>query len=398
MESPEKVAAGRHAMKDSVHVDRLDRLRADGNAAFKTGNLQSAKRHYTAAISLAESMPDEPVEKLVPTRRAQLLANRCQVSLALEKVAEALSDAQASTHPHPHPHPSCHTSDRSSSSGSNHHPNHNSNQAACSSAPGWPKAHYRLGTVHLYRRDYLKAYGAFKQAWHLDVSNQELVKACQDAYELLSGRDRDRTGKAQVQSQEAGAPGTAEASTAGVASAAIHAAAAEQTEKAARAAQGGEREGSEAEGTGGGGSAPNAAAPPAAAAAAATPPAAAAAAAATPPAAPAAAATPPAAAAAAPPTAAAAPPAQPSAAERTPAHSFADAEGGGLVLCVEVPELSSMGSAELEVSAASFSLYVPQLYRLGPLAWPRPVDVDAARAKFLKKRGVLQVTLPDMCV
>ena len=27
-----------------------------------------------------------------------------------------------------------------------------------------------------------------------------------------------------------------------------------------------------------------------------------------------------------------------------------------------------------------------------------PVDVDAARAKFLKKRGVLQVTLPDVCV
>ena len=98
MESPEKVAAGRHATKDSVHVDRLDRLRADGNAAFKAGNLQAAKRHYTAAISLAESMPDEPVDKLVPTRRAQLLANRCQVSLALEKVAEALSDAQV--HPH----------------------------------------------------------------------------------------------------------------------------------------------------------------------------------------------------------------------------------------------------------------------------------------------------------
>ena len=100
-----------------------------------------------------------------------------------------------------------------------------------------------------------------------------------------------------------------------------------------------------------------------------------------------------------PPAAAAAPPlAQASAAERTPAHSFADAEGGGLVLRVEVPELSSMGAAELEVSATGFSLYVPQLYRLGPLAWPRPVDVDAARAKFLKKRGVLQVTLPDVCV
>ena len=106
---------------------------------------------------------------------------------------------------------------------------------------------------------------------------------------------------------------------------------------------------------------------------------------------------PPSAATAAPPPAvAAAPPAQASAAERTPAHSFADAEGGGLLLCVEVPELSSMGAAELEVSAAGFSLYVPQLYRLGPLAWPRPVDVDAARAKFLKKSGVLQVTLPGM--
>ena len=98
-----------------------------------------------------------------------------------------------------------------------------------------------------------------------------------------------------------------------------------------------------------------------------------------------------------PPAAAAAPPlAQASAAERTPAHSFADAEGGGLVLRVEVPELSSMGAAELEVSTAGFSLYVPQLYRLGPLAWPRPVDVDAARAKFLKKSGVLQVTLPSL--
>ena len=97
-----------------------------------------------------------------------------------------------------------------------------------------------------------------------------------------------------------------------------------------------------------------------------------------------------------PPAVAAAPPAQASAAERTPAHSFADAEGGGLLLCVEVPELSSMGAAELEVSGTGFSLYVPQLYRLGPLAWPRPVDVDAARAKFLKKSGVLQVTLLGM--
>ena len=248
--------------------------------------------------------------------------------------------------------------------------------------------------MHLHRKDYLKAYGAFKQAWHLDVSNQELVKACQDAYELLSGRDRERTARGQLppqagaqgggaqgggaqgggaQGAAARAEGSREVSTPSVASAAIHAAAAEQTEKAARAAQGGKAAGSEAEGPRAGTALP--AAPPPAA----PPPAA------PPPAAP-------------PPAVAAAPPAQASASERTPAHSFADAEGGGLLLCVEVPELSSMGAAELEVSATGFSLYVPQLYRLGPLAWPRPVDVDAARAKFLKKRGVLQVTLPDVCV
>ena len=248
--------------------------------------------------------------------------------------------------------------------------------------------------MHLHRKDYLKAYGAFKQAWHLDVSNQELVKACQDAYELLSGRDRERTARGQLppqagaqgggaqgggaQGAAARAEGSREVSTPSVASAAIHAAAAEQTEKAARAAQGGKAAGSEAEGPRAGTALP-AAPPPAAPPPAAPPPAA------PPPAAP-------------PPAVAAAPPAQASASERTPAHSFADAEGGGLLLCVEVPELSSMGAAELEVSGTGFSLYVPQLYRLGPLAWPRPVDVDAARAKFLKKRGVLQVTLPDVCV
>ena len=59
-----------------------------------------------------------------------------------------------------------------------------------------------------------------------------------------------------------------------------------------------------------------------------------------------------------------------------------------------VPELSSMGSAELDVSDKGFRLLVKGMYALGPLAWPRPVDAEAARAKFLKKSGVLQVTLP----
>ena len=117
---------------DSPQATRCAALRADGNAAFKAGDFAKARKLYTAALSLIEDLPDEPVAKLEPTRRAQLLANRCQVNLAIGKEMDALADAQA----------------------------------ACTSASGWPKAHYRLGTVLLQRKDYLKAYGAFKQGWH----------------------------------------------------------------------------------------------------------------------------------------------------------------------------------------------------------------------------------------
>ena len=79
--------------------------------------------------------------------------------------------------------------------------------------------------------------------------------------------------------------------------------------------------------------------------------------------------------------------------ERTPQHAFADGEGGALVLRVELPEVSSMAAVELDVSGGGLELRVPSLYQLS-LAWPRPVDADAAKAKFLKKSGVLQVTLP----
>jgi len=79
--------------------------------------------------------------------------------------------------------------------------------------------------------------------------------------------------------------------------------------------------------------------------------------------------------------------------ERTPQHAFADGEGGALVLRVELPEVSSMAAVELDVSGGGLELRVPSLYQLS-LAWPRLVDADAAKAKFLKKSGVLQVTLP----
>ena len=61
---------------DSPQAARCAALRADGNAAFKAGDFAKARKLYTAALSLIEDLPDEPVAKLEPTRRAQLLANR----------------------------------------------------------------------------------------------------------------------------------------------------------------------------------------------------------------------------------------------------------------------------------------------------------------------------------
>ena len=36
----------------------------------------------------------------------------------------------------------------------------------------------------------MKAYSAFKQGWHLDMSNAELTKACQDAHEAMISKNR----------------------------------------------------------------------------------------------------------------------------------------------------------------------------------------------------------------
>ena len=60
---------------------------------------------------------------------------------------------------------------------------------ACIAAPGWPKAYFRHGNVRMKRGAYTKAYGVFKQAWHLDTSNAEVTKACQVAREAMLGLD-----------------------------------------------------------------------------------------------------------------------------------------------------------------------------------------------------------------
>ena len=75
-----------------------------------------------------------------------------------------------------------------------------------------------------------------------------------------------------------------------------------------------------------------------------------------------------------------------------PSHSFDAGKDGVLVLQVKLPGLSSMSEVELDVSADGFVLS-STLFAL-ELAWPRAVNADGAKAKFLRKSGVLQVTLP----
>ena len=51
-------------------------------------------------------------------------------------------------------------------------------------------AHFRLGKVHMQKRSWLKAYSAFKRGWHLDTSNEELTRACQEAHKAMTGLDK----------------------------------------------------------------------------------------------------------------------------------------------------------------------------------------------------------------
>ncbi|KAL1528551.1 hypothetical protein AB1Y20_009894 [Prymnesium parvum] len=133
--------------------------RLKGNACFKDGKFKQAIKYYTTALGLAEDLADgRPVPKGEPTLVAQLACNRCMANLALGDHVAALRDAKT----------------------------------AIASAPGWPKSHFRHAKVLTARGAYMEAYGAFKQAWHLDPSNQELVVACQQAYERMVAHDKEK--------------------------------------------------------------------------------------------------------------------------------------------------------------------------------------------------------------
>ena len=154
-------------------IARCDTLKAAGNEALKRGDHAAAVKQYTKALSVARTLEEPaPVEKLQTNRVATLLANRCAAHLQLGEEREALRDAQE----------------------------------AAKEAPDWPKSHFRLGQAHMRRGNHTMAYSAFKRGWHLDTSNAELTKACQEAHMAMVGLDRGAGGDASPASGSSAKP------------------------------------------------------------------------------------------------------------------------------------------------------------------------------------------------
>lgn len=153
--------AARPATPEASHRDteadaraQCENLRLRANALFKAGDMDTARRLYTRALGYVEeayASRSTRVAKGESTPAAQLYANRCQAALALGDVGGALQDARW----------------------------------ACDAAPDWPKAHFRLGSVFLHKKQFADAYGALKRASHLDPKNEELIEACRHAREKM---------------------------------------------------------------------------------------------------------------------------------------------------------------------------------------------------------------------
>jgi tetratricopeptide (TPR) repeat protein len=139
----------------SLTEQAVARLQEDGKQAFKDNDLPRAIEAWSEAIEQVRSLPCPAPKKLESTRAAQLLANRCQAYLKLGKEEEALDDAEA----------------------------------ACNAAPGWPKAHYRLGTVLHGRGQLQRAHAVLSQGLQLDQSNDEMRRVLHKVKEdLLAAR------------------------------------------------------------------------------------------------------------------------------------------------------------------------------------------------------------------
>ena len=76
-------------------------------------------------------------------------------------------------------------------------------------------------------------------------------------------------------------------------------------------------------------------------------------------------------------------------AEATPSHEITEADGG-MLLKVSLPELTSLGEAEVEISATYF-FCAPGLYRLS-LEWPQPSRPTTRRPNS-RRRTALECDL-----
>ena len=408
--------------KEQTPSERSDMHKAAANEAFKRGDHKLAIKKYGFALKHAERAEEgQPRPDTMQTNRtATVLANRCMAHMALGDTDAALTDATAAT----------------------------------KAAPGWPKAYFRLGNVLMAKGAHVKAYAAFKQGWHFDMTNEELTKACQQAHQAMVGLKREdkvmtnedlvkmRSGKLMEQWNEkteqqkkAAAPLMAVAAGAPVADlsyreeallrtvkmanptlpeqiAAREAAVAEELEaEAAEKKMNEEKAAAEAAAAvdiadaAAKAAAAEPVVPPAVTAGFLNRPPKSAAAAAAPAAKAAPAASSAAAAAAAP--AAKGVPAAPASASPSmpvpepPAHeirreALADSDSEELVICIRLPLLSSIKEVELSVSSEAVELAALDASLYAPLmiALPAAVDDDACKARFDKKARVLTVRLP----
>lgn len=123
---------------DSSTSSTVAALKAQGDKHYQTKNYHGAVNAYTSAIDMAQS--EDP-------QLGTLYSNRCACYLTLNKLNEALEDAQSCTQ----------------------------------LKPTWAKAFARLGSCHLRLNRKDDAIRAYERAVSLEPSNQEYVKSLAQA-------------------------------------------------------------------------------------------------------------------------------------------------------------------------------------------------------------------------
>jgi len=156
-----------------TQYEKAVRLKREGNDAFKRRANAKAKSCYSQALQILEEERDCKAAdaRCSPPLKATLLSNRCQVYLALDALDDALRDATASV----------------------------------GAAPSWPKAHHRLGSVHMRAGAYSLALESYERARGLDPEDAECAKACARAHDAMA-----ESGLLTEEANPTGAPAEAE--------------------------------------------------------------------------------------------------------------------------------------------------------------------------------------------